>query len=152
MVQNNEIQGEVEVQGTVTESVDTSTQQQGYVSVTETKKGRGRPAGSVNKSNDEVAALRKEIEILKNKIATLDSGARNNQAPVDHSADEFLKKLDLRVSIIQQWVEMFHMFLTTSRITNSADKMAEDELTIVISKLPEQNHPLFIGVHAEAEK
>ena len=152
MVQNNEIQGEVEVQGTVTESVDTSTQQQGYVSVTETKKGRGRPAGSANKSNDEVAALRKELEILKNKIATLDSGASNNQVQVDHTADEFLTKLDLRVSIIQQWVEMFHMFLTTSRITNSADKMAEDELTIVISKLPEQNHPLFIGVHAEAEK
>jgi len=60
MVQNNEIQGEVEVQGTVTESVDTSTQQQGYVSVTETKKGRGRPTGSTNKPNDEVAALRKE--------------------------------------------------------------------------------------------
>jgi len=143
MVQNNDIQGEVEVQGTVTESVDTSTQQQGYVSVTETKKGRGRPTGSTNKPNDEV---------LKNKIATLDSGANNSQVQVDHSADEFLTKLDLRVSIIQQWVEMFHMFLTTSRITNSADKMAEDELTIVISKLPEQNHPLFIGVHAEAEK
>ena len=118
----------------------------------ETKRGRGRPAGSANKSNDEVVALRKEIEILKNKIATLDSGASNNQVQVDHSADEFLTKLDLRVSILQQWVEMFHMFLTTSRITNSADKMAEDELTIVISKLPEQNHPLFIGVHAEAEK
>ena len=139
MVQNNEVTDEAMVAGY--EAVDV-----------ETKRGRGRPAGSVNKSNDEVAALRKEIEILKNKIATLDSGARNNQAPVDHSADEFLKKLDLRVSIIQQWVEMFHMFLTTSRITNSADKMAEDELTIVISKLPEQNHPLFIGVHAEAEK
>ena len=152
MVQNNEIQGEVEVQGTVTESVDTSTQQQGYVSVTETKKGRGRPTGSTNKPNDEVAALRKELEILKNTIATLDLGANNDSVPVDHSADEFLTKLDLRVSIIQQWVEMFHMFLTTSRITNSADKMAEDELTIVISKLPEQNHPLFIGVHAEAEK
>ena len=116
----------------------------------ETKRGRGRPAGSANKSNDEVAALRKEIEILKYKIATLDSGASKSQ--VDHSADELLQKLDLRVSIIQQWVEMFHMFLTTSRITNSADRMAEDELTIVISKLPEQNHPLFIGVHAEAEK
>ena len=144
MVQNNEIQDEVEVQ----DSVDMSTQQ-GFVPVMETKKGRGRPAGSTNKTNEEVAELRKELEILKNKIATLDSGANNGQ--VDHSADEFLKKLDLRVSIIQQWVEMFHMFLTTSRITNSADRLAEDELTIVISKLPEQNHPLFIGVHAEAE-
>jgi len=139
MVQNNEVTDEAMVAGY--ETVDV-----------ETKRGRGRPAGSANKSNDEVAALRKELEILKNKIATLDSGANNSQVQVDHSADEFLTKLDLRVSIIQQWVEMFHMFLTTSRITNSADKMAEDELTIVISKLPEQNHPLFIGVHAEAEK
>ena len=138
MVQNNEIPNEVAVVGY--ESVEV-----------ETKRGRGRPAGSVNKSNDEVAELRKEFEILKNKIATLDSDIDKGQSQADHSADEFLKKLDLRVSIIQQWVEMFHMFLTTSRITNSADKMAEDELTIVISKLPEQNHPLFIGVHAEAD-
>jgi hypothetical protein len=139
MVQNNEFPNEAAVAGY--ESVEV-----------EIKRGRGRPAGSVNKSNDEVAELRKEFEILKNKIATLDSGIDKGQSQVDHSADEFLKKLDLRVSIIQQWVEMFHMFLTTSRITNSADKMAEDELTIVISKLPEQNHPLFIGVHAEADK
>ena len=143
MVQNNEIQGEVEAQDTVTE-VDPSRLPQGYVPITETKKGRGRPSGSTNKANDEVAALRKEIEILKNQIATLDSGASTSQVQVDHSADEFLTKLDLRVSILQQWVEMFHMFLTPSRITNSADKMAEDELTVVISKLPEQNHPLFI--------
>ena len=143
MVQNNEIQGEVEARDTVTE-VDPSRLPQGYVPITETKKGRGRPSGSTNKANDEVAALRKEIEILKNQIATLDSGASTSQVQVDHSADEFLTKLDLRVSILQQWVEMFHMFLTTSRITNSADKMAEDELTVVISKLPEQNHPLFI--------
>tara|TARA_R100000306_G_C4324044_1_gene116685 strand:- start:4 stop:435 length:432 start_codon:yes stop_codon:yes gene_type:complete len=143
MVQNNEIQGEVEAQDIVAE-VDTSRLPHGYVPITETKKGRGRPSGSTNKANDEVAALRKEIEILKNQIATLDSGASTSQVQVDHSADEFLTKLDLRVSILQQWVEMFHMFLTTSRITNSADKMAEDELTVVISKLPEQNHPLFI--------
>ena len=129
MVQNNEIPNEAMVTGYESAEV-------------EPKRGRGRPAGSANKSNDEVAALRKEIEILKYKIATLDSGASKSQ--VDHSADELLQKLDLRVSIIQQWVEMFHMFLTTSRITNSADKMAEDELTVVISKLPEQNHPLFI--------
>jgi len=143
MVQNNEIQGEVEAQDIVAE-VDTSRLPHGYVPITETKKGRGRPSGSTNKANDEVAALRKEIEILKNQIATLDSGASTSQVQVDHSADEFLTKLDLRVSILQQWVEMFHMFLTTSRITNSADKTAEDALTVVISKLPEQNHPLFI--------
>ena len=141
MVQNSEIQDEVVVQDSDTVQED--------IPVTAAKKGRGRPAGSANKANEEVAELRKELELLKNKIATLDSDASNGHA--DHSAEEFLQKLDLRVSIIQQWVEMFHMFLTTSRITNSADRLAEDELTIVISKLPEQNHPLFIGVHAEAE-
>jgi len=142
MVSNDEIQDEVIVQDATTGPgcVETSTL---YVPVTDdTKRRRGRPAGSTSKANGEVAELRKELEILKNKIATLDSGTTNGQ--VDHSADEFLAKLDLRVSILQQWVEMFHMFLTTNRITNSADKMAEDELTIVVSKFPEQNHPLFI--------
>jgi len=142
MVSNDEIQDEVIVQDATTGPgcVETSTL---YVPVTDdTKRKRGRPAGSTSKANGEVAELRKELEILKNKIATLDSGTTNGQ--VDHSADEFLAKLDLRVSILQQWVEMFHMFLTTNRITNSADKMAEDELTIVVSKFPEQNHPLFI--------
>ena len=137
MVQNNEVSDESVVAGY--EPIEA-----------ETKRGRGRPAGSANKSNDEVAALRKEIEILKYKIATLDSGASNNQVQVDHSADEFLTKLDLRVSILQQWVEMFHMFLTTSRMTNSADRMAEEELTKIILQLPEQAHPIFIGVNAES--
>ena len=42
------------------------------------------------------------------------------------------------------------MFLTTSRITNSADRMAEEELTKIISNLPDQSHPLFIGINAES--
>ena len=61
-----------------------------------------------------------------------------------------VERMDLRVSIIQQWVESFHMFLTTSRITNSADRMAEEELTKIISNLPDQSHPLFIGINAES--
>ena len=116
--------------------------------------GRGRPSGSTNKPNEEVVELRKEIQELKNKIAALDSGSGTNHLSDANSESRLnakIDKLDLRVSVIQQWVEMFHMFLTTSRITNSADRVAEDELTIVISKLPEQNHPLFIGVHAETE-
>jgi len=147
MVQNHEIKDEVVVQ-------DSGDIVQESVPVTETKKGRGRPTGSTNKVNDEVAELRKEIQELKNKIATLDSGSGTNhlaEANAESRLKAIVEKLDLRVSVIQQWVEMFHMFLTTSRITNSADRVAEDELTIVISKLPEQNHPLFIGVHAETE-
>jgi predicted translin family RNA/ssDNA-binding protein len=139
MVQNNEIQDEETVQ-TTTEEV-----------TVEATRGRGRPAGSANKANDEVAELKKEIETLKSKVAALALFAESDQKQVDHSADEFLAKMDLRVSVLQQWVEMFHMFLTTSRITNSADRMAEDELTIVISKMPDQIHPIFHGVHAEVE-
>ena len=139
MVQNNEIQDEETVQ-TTTEEV-----------TVEATRGRGRPAGSANKANDEVAELKKEIETLKSKVAALALFAESDQKQVDHSADEFLAKMDLRVSVLQQWVEMFHMFLTTSRITNSADRMAEDELTIVISKMPDQIHPIFHGVHAETE-
>ena len=144
MVQNNEIQDEVE------EHLDRVTEEP----VIEIKKGRGRPSGSTNKPNEEVAELRKEIQELKNKIAALDSGSGTNHlsdANLESRLSAKIDKLDLRVSVIQQWVEMFHMFLTTSRITNSADRVAEDELTIVISKLPEQTHPLFIGVHAETE-
>jgi predicted translin family RNA/ssDNA-binding protein len=139
MVQNNEIQDEETVQTTTEEAT------------VEAIRGRGRPAGSANKANDEVAELKKEIETLKSKVAALALFAESDQKQVDHSADEFLAKMDLRVSVLQQWVEMFHMFLTTSRITNSADRMAEDELTIVISKMPDQIHPIFHGVHAETE-
>ena len=139
MVQNNEIQDEETVQTTTEEAT------------VEATRGRGRPAGSANKANDEVAELKKEIETLKSKVAALALFAESDQKQVDHSADEFLAKMDLRVSVLQQWVEMFHMFLTTSRITNSADRMAEDELTIVISKMPDQIHPIFHGVHAEVE-
>ena len=140
MVQdNNEVQDTV----TVEESVEV-----------ESKRGRGRPTGSTNKVNEELSVLKQEVQSLKNKINALDAGSGTDKlfsANVESRINTSLEKLDLRVSIIQQWVEMFHMFLTTSRITNSADRVAEDELTIVISKLPEQNHPLFIGVHAEAE-
>jgi len=144
MVQNNEVQDEVE------EHLDSVTEEP----VIEIKKGRGRPAGSTNKPNEEVIELRKEIEELKNRITALDSGSGTNRLADANSESRLnarMDKLDLRLSVIQQWVEMFHMFLTTSRITNSADRVAEDELTIVISKLPEQSHPLFIGVHAETE-
>jgi len=117
------------------------------------KKGRGRPAGSMGKSSEEVAALRQEIQTLKNKIEAFDTG--NGSTRMSNAVDldglrRSVERMDLRVSIIQQWVESFHMFLTTSRITNSADRMAEEELTKIISNLPDQSHPLFIGINAES--
>ena len=122
------------------------------------KRGRGRPAGSTKKSSDEVSALKQDIQKLNNKIEALDTSngsARMSNATALLSADldairRSVERMDLRVSIIQQWVETFHMFLTTSRITNSADKMAEEELTKIILQFPEQAHPIFIGVNAES--
>ena len=122
------------------------------------KRGKGRPAGSINKSSDEVSALKQEIQKLNNKIEAFvtDTGsARMSNATVLLSADldavrRSVERMDLRVSVIQQWVETFHMFLTTSRITNSADRMAEEELTKIILQFPEQAHPIFIGVNAES--
>ena len=117
------------------------------------KRGRGRPAGSTSKSSDEVAALKQEIQKLNNKIEAFDTG--NGSARMSNATDldairRSVERMDLRVSIIQQWVETFHMFLTTSRITNSADRMAEEELTKIILQFPEQAHPIFIGVNAES--
>ena len=85
------------------------------------KRGRGRPAGSTSKSSDEVAALKQEIQKLNNKIEAFDTG--NGSARMSNATDldairRSVERMDLRVSIIQQWVERFHMFLTTSRITN----------------------------------
>ena len=117
------------------------------------KRGRGRPAGSTSKSSDEVAALKQEIQKLNNIIEAFDSG--NGSTRMSNAADldglrRSVERMDVRVSVIQQWVESFHMFLTTSRITNSADRMAEEELTKIILQLPEQAHPIFIGVNAES--
>ena len=117
------------------------------------KRGRGRPAGSTSKSSDEVSALKQEIQKLNNKIEAFDTG--NGSARMSNATDfdairRSVERMDLRVSIIQQWVETFHMFLTTSRITNSADRMAEEELTKIILQFPEQAHPILIGVNAES--
>ena len=117
------------------------------------KRGRGRPAGSTSKSSDEVAALKQEIQKLNNKIEAFDSG--NGSTRMSNAADldglrRSVERMDVRVSVIQQWVESFHMILTTSRITNSADRMAEEELTKIILQFPEQAHPIFIGVNAES--
>ena len=145
MVQNNEIQDEVE------ESLDTVAAES---LPTDTKKGRGRPAGSTNKPNEEVVELRKEIHELKNRIDALASGSGTSRLDTANSEGRMkasVDKLDVRLSIIQQYTEMFHLFLTTGRITNSTEKTAADELEKVISTLPEQVYPLSVGVDVEAE-
>jgi len=104
------------------------------------KRGRGRPAGSLNKSNggfsqlkDEVAALTAKVEALQNQI--------HAQSSVQVSVPASSNQLEKRVTVIQAWVENFHQFLLTSRITNSVDRVAEEELALIIRNLPD-NPPI----------
>ena len=104
------------------------------------KRGRGRPAGSLNKSNgglsqlkDEVAALTAKVEALQNQI--------HAQSSVQVSVPASSSQLEKRVTVIQAWVENFHQFLLTSRITNSVDRVAEEELALIIRNLPD-NPPI----------
>ena len=103
-------------------------------------RGRGRPAGSLNKSNgglsqlkDEVAALTAKVEALQNQI--------HAQSSVQVSVPASSNQLEKRVTVIQAWVENFHQFLLTSRITNSVDRVAEEELALIIRNLPD-NPPI----------
>ena len=104
------------------------------------KRGRGRPAGSLNKSNggfsqlkDEVSALTAKVEALQNQI--------HAQSSVQVSVPASSNQLEKRVTVIQAWVENFHQFLLTSRITNSVDRVAEEELALIIRNLPD-NPPI----------
>ena len=104
------------------------------------KRGRGRPAGSLNKSNggfsqlkDEVSALTAKVEALQNQI--------HAQSSVQVSVPASSNQLEKRVTVIQAWVENFHQFLLTSRITNSVDRVAEEELALIIQNLPD-NPPI----------
>ncbi len=122
--------------------------------VEEEPKRRGRPTGATTTSRTTgVDELREEIRNIKNKIESFETDSGSSRMSNANELDAIrrsVERMDLKVSVIQQWVEMFHMFLTTSRITNSADRVAEEELTVIISKLPEQSHPLFIGVPTES--
>jgi len=109
------------------------------------KRGRGRPAGSLNKSNDsnkltsEVSALNAKIEDLNSKVEALQNQI-NRQLTVQN-VSEPSNQSEKRLTVIQAWVEAFHQFLLTSRITNSADRAAEDELALIIRHLPD-NSPI----------
>tara|TARA_R110002020_G_scaffold64989_4_gene171953 strand:- start:11 stop:466 length:456 start_codon:yes stop_codon:yes gene_type:complete len=142
-------------EGTVTETTEAlgmTTEE--VVDEGEPRRGRGRPAGATTASRATgVDELKEEIRNIKNRIESFETdngSSRMSNANELDAVRRSVERMDLKVSVIQQWVEMFHMFLTTSRITNSADRMAEEELTVIISKLPEQNHPLFIGVPTES--
>jgi len=114
---------------------------------TSEKRGRGRPAGSPNKSNglsklqDEVASLNAKVEALEAQISEQSSEAVKASIAQDISAVQNVpassNQLEKRVTVIQAWVENFHQFLVTSRITNSVDRVAEEELALIIQHLPD---------------
>jgi hypothetical protein len=108
------------------------------------KRGRGRPAGSLNKSNgglgqlkDEVAALTAKVEALQAQISRQVPPVQLNVPPIHTPASSSNQYLEERVSVIQSWVENFHHFLITSRITNSVDRVAEEELALIMERLPD---------------
>ena len=114
---------------------------------TSEKRGRGRPAGSPNKSNglsklqDEVASLNAKVEALEAQISEQSSEVVKASIVQDISAVQNVpassNQLEKRVTVIQAWVENFHQFLVTSRITNSVDRVAEKELALIIQHLPD---------------
>jgi hypothetical protein len=102
-------------------------------------RGRGRPAGSLNKSNGGLSQLKAEVTALTAKVEELQDQI-NTQPPVQ-SVPTSSDQLEKRLAVVQYWVETFHQFLLTSRITNSVDKVAEEELALIIQKLPD-NSPI----------
>ena len=102
-------------------------------------RGRGRPAGSLNKSNGGLSQLKAEIATLTAKVEALQDQI-NTQPPVQ-SVPTSSNQLEQRLAVVQYWVETFHQFLLTSRITNSVDKVAEEELALIIQNMPD-NPPI----------
>ena len=104
------------------------------------KRGRGRPAGSLNKSNGGLSPLKAEVAALTAKVEALQNQI-HAQSSVQVSVPASSNQLEKRVTVIQAWVENFHQFLLTSRITNSVDRVAEEELALIIRNLPD-NPPI----------
>jgi predicted RNase H-like nuclease (RuvC/YqgF family) len=129
----------------------------------EEKRGRGRPTGSLNKSNIEPAKqenvqdLKNEIAELQNTVNSLKDTIEGIQGKVTVSAPTVsVDQPDnqRRLTVLQAWVEMFHHFLNTGRITNSVDKSAEAALEELMLRLPENEpiadyQPLSEGVTPE---
>lgn len=102
------------------------------------RRGRGRPAGSLNKSNG-LSKLKVEVSSLNAKVEALEAQIRRIEQtpPVQLNVPASSNQLEKRVTVIQAWVENFHQFLVTSRITNSVDRVAEEELALIIQHLPD---------------
>ena len=111
------------------------------------KRGRGRPPGATNK-NTELIELKASIEELTNKVNKLENSSSQpvQATPVSSSG------LEQRLDVLQTWIEAFHMFLCSGRITNSAERAAEDELDKILEQLPEMTQDIYTkyGVNAES--
>ena len=82
------------------------------------------------------------MEALNSKVEALQAQI-NTQAPsIQLNTPVSSNQLEKRLEVIQSWVENFHQFLLTSRITNSADRAAEEELALIIQHLPDN---VFVG-------
>jgi len=109
-----------------------------------TKRGRGRPAGSLNKTNGtkelqaEVEELRSTVSSLKDTIERMQANAAVATIPIPASTTNFHQADEAqRLTVVQAWVEAFHHYLSTGRITNSVDGTAEAALEEIMRKLPE---------------
>jgi len=107
------------------------------------KRGRGRPAGSLNKTNGtkelqaELDELRNTVSSLKNTVERMQENAAVATIPAPVTTTTFQGNEAQRLTVSQAWIEMFHHFLNTGRITNSVDGSAEAALEEVMRKLPE---------------
>ena len=120
---------------------------QGFEEVNQTtpsKRGRGRPAGSLNKSNGtkelqaEIDELRSTVNSLKDTIERMQTNAAVATIPASVSTTNSLQgEESQRLTVVQAWVEAFHHYLNTGRITNSVDGTAEAALEAIMRKLPE---------------
>ena len=110
------------------------------------KRGRGRPPGATNK-NTELIELKASIGELTNRIDKLEN---NSSQPVQTTTVSS-SGLEQRLDVLQTWIEAFHMFLVSGRITNSAERAAEDELDKILEQLPEMTQDIYTkyGVNAE---
>lgn len=117
---------------------------EGVEQSTTSRRGRGRPAGSLNKSNGtkelqaEIEELRSTVSSLKNTVERMQENAAVATIPTSVPTTTDLHGNEAqRLTVVQAWVEMFHHFLNTGRITNSVDGAAEAALEEVMRKLPE---------------
>lgn len=114
------------------EIVDTEVEEE------ETRRGRGRPPGSVNRNTDyssDISEIRAELTALRSSIESLRSQVVN--VTLQTSTPDLPPNLEIRLDTIQTWVETLHLFLNTGRITNSVDGAAETALEEIIGNIPE---------------